>query len=100
MSAKSMNLLPKPFPIPPLQVPVQNFPESKKRQLPDSEPGYLVDKKSKISMGTKRKSGKKMSASDETSSPVSGTVIRQLGAGESMPEIRKGRKHNSDSQME
>ena len=91
MTAKSMNLLPKPFPIPPLQVPVQNFPESKKRQLSDTEPGYFVDKKSKMSIGSKRKAGKKTSSSDETSSPVSGTVIRQLGAGESMPEIRKGK---------
>ena len=39
----------------------------------------------------KRKISKKMNFNAETTSPVSGTVIRQLGEGESLPEVRKGK---------
>ena len=97
MSVKTpMNVLPninKPFPIPPLQ---QNFPDiSPQKRLFEEADGigscYPSEKKSKMcGSGPRRKSGKKSSINDETSSPVSGTVIRQLGVGEALPEIRKG----------
>ena len=61
----------------------------KKRQFEENDPGSVGEKRQKLSM--KRKIGKKTVAIDETSSPVSGTVIRQLGEGETLPEIRKGR---------
>ena len=75
MSVKSLNLLPKPFPIPPM--PPTNQPQhfndfNKKRNFEDSESNLFPEKKAKLGVGAKRKSGKKMNISDETSSPVSG----------------------------
>ena len=61
----------------------------KKRQFEENDSVNPGEKRQKLSM--KRKIGKKSPATDETSSPVSGTVIRQLGEGESLPEIRKGK---------
>lgn len=78
--------LPLPIPYP------MNFQDggAKKRSLPaDDSDNDQTDKKPKLM--NKRKPGKKSSGlNDETSSPVSGTVIRQLGEGEALPEIRKG----------
>ena len=62
----------------------------KKRQREENENGNAGEKRQKLSV--KRKVGKKSTPNDETSSPVSGTVIRQLGEGETLPEIRKGRQ--------
>ena len=64
--------------------------EVKKRQREENENGNAGEKRQKLSV--KRKVGKKSTPNDETSSPVSGTVIRQLGEGETLPEIRKGRQ--------
>ena len=75
--------LPMPYPM--------NFQDgSKKRSMPaDESDNDQTEKKPKLL--SKRKPGKKSSGlNDETSSPVSGTVIRQLGEGEAAPEIRKG----------
>ena len=78
----------------PLHLPyLQNFQESgaKKRGVDDVDQDHPgVEKKAKLF--NKRKPGGKKSVNvdDETSSPVSGTVIRQLGEGEALPEIRKG----------
>ena len=69
----------------------QGFEEvsAKKRQTEDSDSGSCGEKRQKLSL--KRKVLKKCAGNDETSSPVSGTVIRQLAEGESLPEIRKGK---------
>ena len=68
----------------------QDFDEvsAKKRQTEDPDSGSAGEKRQKLSL--KRKVVKKPAGNDETSSPVSGTVIRQLAEGESLPEIRKG----------
>ena len=69
----------------------QGFEEvsAKKRQTEDSDSGSGAEKRQKLSL--KRKVVKKCAGNDETSSPVSGTVIRQLAEGETLPEIRKGK---------
>lgn len=97
MSLKPIGLMPNiskpPFPLPQLHSPGK-FPGDgggKKRGFEENSEGFVSEKKSKlVSGGTKRKPGKRSNMNDETSSPVSGTVIRQLGAGETLPEIRKG----------
>ena len=68
----------------------QGFDEvsARKRQTEDPDCGVAGEKRQKLSL--KRKVVKKSAGNDETSSPVSGTVIRQLAEGESLPEIRKG----------
>ena len=106
MSLKPMGLLPKPpFPLPQLHSPGKFVGESggKKRGFEENSEGFVsAEKKSKlVSGGTKRKPGKRNNVNDETSSPVSGTVIRQLGEGESLPEIRKGGlpKYQPESQF-
>ena len=107
MSIKTpMNILPninKPFPIPPLHGVQPNFPDisPKKRHFEEADGScYPSEKKSKMcGTGPRRKSGKKTSLNDETSSPVSGTVIRQLGEGEALPEIRKGEQNTKNEEL-
>ena len=84
--------LSKPFPIPPPLSPFNALDEisPKKRSMDESENlDISLEKKQKLTL--KRKVAKKLNFDEETSSPVSGTLIRQLGEGESMPEVRKGR---------
>ena len=106
MSLKPMGLLPKPpFPLPQLHSPGKFVGDSsggKKRGFEENSEGFVsAEKKSKlVSGGTKRKPGKRSNVNDETSSPVSGTVIRQLGEGESLPEIRKGGWTNNQPRIQ
>ena len=65
----------------------------KKRQTEDSDCGSGSGGEKRQKLTLKRKVVKKSAGNDETSSPVSGTVIRQLAEGESLPEIRKGKIH-------
>ena len=97
MSLKPLGLMPNiakpPFPLPQLHSPGKFAGDGggKKRGFEENSEGFVSEKKSKlVSGGTKRKPGKRNNVNDETSSPVSGTVIRQLGEGETLPEIRKG----------
>ena len=84
--------------LPTISKPPFHFPASSPLYSPDTGPGAkrrhgedAEDKKARLCPGAKRRPGKKTAAvNDETSSPVSGTVIRQLGEGEALPEIRKG----------
>ena len=84
--------------LPTISKPPFQFPASSPLYSPDTGPGTkrrhgedAEDKKARLCPGAKRRPGKKTAAvNDETSSPVSGTVIRQLGEGEALPEIRKG----------
>ena len=100
MSLKPHGLLPNipkpPFPLAQLRSP-GHFTGvdggGKKRGYEETSERFVsTEKKTKLvsSGGTKRKPGKRANVNDETSSPVSGTVIRQLGEGEALPEIRKG----------
>ena len=83
--------LPVPSPLSPF-TPLDDI-SAKKRSLehPDM-PESSLEKKQKLLL--KRKVAKKLNFDEETSSPVSGTLIRQLGEGEAMPEVRKGRREN------
>ena len=84
--------------LPTISKPPFQFPASSPLYSPDTGAGAkrrhgedAEDKKARLCPGAKRRPGKKTAAvNDETSSPVSGTVIRQLGEGEALPEIRKG----------
>ena len=92
MSAKSLNLLPKPFPIPPMPPANQHFNDfsNKKRNFEDAEASFFPDKKAKLGVGAKRKTGKKMNISDETSSPVSGKIRLRLGCFKSITSFDYG----------
>ena len=90
-----MSPLAKPFPLSQHPAFNNNAYEKiyKKRTNEDEDfADVLAEKKQKHQHSLiKRKMSKKINFNDETTSPVSGTVIRQLGEGESLPEVRKGK---------
>jgi hypothetical protein len=49
-------------------------------------------KKAKLTSTPRRKAARKLAFDDDKTSPVSGTLIRELAEGEEIPAIRKGKK--------
>ena len=81
-----------PSALPPPSLPPALLPHalegaSRKRSLDD--PRLDTDKKHR-GAGNKRKVAKKLNFDEEKSSPVSGTLIRVLEEGESIPPVHKG----------
>ena len=95
LSLKNMGMgLPvtKQFPIPTPLSPFNTLDDiSPKKRLIDQSENLDISLEKKQKLSLKRKVAKKLNFDEETSSPVSGTLIRQLAEGESMPEVRKGR---------
>ena len=85
LSVKPLGMsLPPPPPLLPF-----NTLEDRKRGLEEIQGDCNVPEKKLKTMG-KRKSSKKLNFDEEKSSPVSGTLIRVLEEGESIPAVHKG----------
>lgn len=85
LSVKPLGMsLPPPPPLLPF-----NTLEERKRGL-EEIPGDCNIPEKKLKMMGKRKSSKKLNFDEEKSSPVSGTLIRVLEEGESIPAVHKG----------
>ena len=63
-----------------------------KRTLEPKSQGSSPSKKAKISPGglPRKKASRKLAFDEDKTSPVSGTIIRELAEGEEVPAIRKG----------
>ena len=87
-----MDLTMKPLgmslPPPPPLLPFNTL-EDRKRGLEDIQGDCNIPEKKLKTIG-KRKSSKKLNFDEEKSSPVSGTLIRVLEEGESIPAVHKG----------
>ena len=84
----SMKPLGMSLPPPPPLLPFNNL-EDRKRGLEEVQGDCNVPEK-KLKTAGKRKSSKKLNFDEEKSSPVSGTLIRVLEEGESIPAVHKG----------
>ena len=60
---------------------------------PKSNSGTPV-KKAKLNNVPRRKASRKLAFDEDKTSPVSGTIIRELAEGEEVPAIRKGNEKN------
>ena len=83
-----LSIKPLSLPPPPPLLPFNSI-EDRKRGLEDIQGDCNIPEKKLKTIG-KRKSSKKLNFDEEKSSPVSGTLIRVLEEGESIPAVHKG----------
>ena len=91
----SMKPLGMSLPPPPPLLPFNNL-EDRKRGLEEVQGDCNVPEK-KLKTAGKRKSSKKLNFDEEKSSPVSGTLIRVLEEGESIPAVHKGEQLSKEN---